>query len=1197
MEDIFFFQKIYLHTDNFDILDFKRLCGYDKKLTISELKTSFYQNILKNSKNRNYTIGIKKFIENNKIYILDDVYNYYSYFEDIDINIDLIDYDYIRKVHEIKLIDSVILKKIYENKIIITNENDFSSLFKQVNLKQFKYIDLFKYHFNIDENFLKNIKKIEEKFNIIKNSRVFIFYKKIFENKNFVDDDLIFFLIENKFELNVDTFVKNYSDVKIKHKFNNLKSFYVFYFNNFSKFNSIVSEKLFLKLYNNFDISFFKNAYYDLLRKNNINMTNNLDIYNFYFNNNDLLINIDSFNKKYKNINQKFIKYIYLNEDSEFSSYIDYVINNKKILYNTTNFISNFSDFNMSIYLKNTKSNIKNNYEIIKELIYKKDNIKYKLIKNNNIDVQFINNYYQFKNLNLDDIYILSLDDNFICNINEYSSKIKVNFTFVKMFNNFLKDEEKYNIIAKISNNDIIVKNIDMLKSKYLKLMENNKKYMEDDYYHFFKNTIQEIDNEEKMIQFFKTDIYNNLYMKKYIGRKNVFMIEEVLLDLELEKPNLLDGISLIIRAKNEESNIELCIESVIDLVDEIIFVNNNSNDDTLKLINKLAVKYDKIKVYNYFINVNKVGVEHQNALKNKDKNTLGNFYNWCLSKSTMKNVIKWDADFICIRQNFISMINNFQVKNKNNKYAIWFTGYTLFINKEQYYINLDSFYNEFRLFSYYNDFRWYDGDLCEFNDPYIANCNEKIYINEPIFYEIKRTDVDEFDSRSSLIDKRDINDYNILTDLKEDKKNNLYHIDFSLINKKINIIIIVNNFSIGGSNFFVIELYKYFKLLGFNIKIYAVNLNKSINKETNKYTHINYQDVYSINDNSLLENIKNFDYMFLNGFIPNNLINVMMSQDIKKIFITHSDVAYSNIYIEKYHRYFYKIMTVNNYTKNKLINMLNIPSEKINKIINYTNIINDNNINLKQNKKFGIITRFSEDKNIIMLLYALKKFFNIYNDYEFYLVGYENENIQEYIINVIKYLELEKYIKVEGYQNNVKKYYELFDFIMLPSVSEGTSYNLIESMIYKKLIITSDVGGNYELLNNNCIYIEYENIKDFESKKLYIEDYNQQLKLLGYYTINNYNEFKKNNKLLINFDIKNINNIPSIFIKNENDEINELKNRWNKNVDNIFTMILKALKMRDETKINIINNNYNNIIENYNKNKYYKNIDEILGI
>jgi len=1193
MEDIFFFQKIYLHTNNFDILDFKKLCEYKKSVSISELKTNFYQNILKNSKNRNYTISVKKFIENNNIYIFDDVYKYYSYFEDMDINIDLIDYDYIRKAYEIKLIDSVILKKIYENKIIITNENDFASLFKQINLNKFKYIDLFKFHFNIDENFLKNIKKIEEKFSIIKKSRVFIFYKKIFESKNFGDDDLIFFLILNKFELNVDNFVRNYNDVKVKHKFNNLKSFYVFYFNNFSKFNSIVSEKLFLKLYNNFDISFFKNAYYDLLRKNNINMTNNLDIYNFYFTNNDLLINIDNFNHKYKNINQKFIKYVYLNEDSEFSNYVDYVINNKKILYNTSNFINNFSDFNMSIYLKNTKKKIKNNYEIIKEIIYKKDSIQYKLNKSNNIDIEFVNNYYQFKNLNLEDIYILSLDDDFINNLNEYSSKINVNFTFIKMFNNFLKNEEKYNIIAKISNTNNIIKNVEMLKSKYLTLMENKKKYIDDDYYHFFKNTIQEIDNETKMIQFFKTDIYNNIYAKKYIGRKNVFMIEEVLLDLELEKPELLDGISLIIRAKNEESNIELCIESVVDLVDEIIFVNNNSDDNTLKLINKLAIKYSKIKVYNYFINVNKVGIEHQNALKNKDKNTLGNFYNWCLSKSTMKNVIKWDADFICIRQNFNSMINNLQIRRKNNKYAVWFTGYTLFINKEQYYINLDSFYNEFRLFSYMNDFKWYDGDLCEFNEPYIANCNEKIYIHEPIFYEMKRTDVDEFDSRSSLIDKRDINDFNILTNLKEDKENSLYKVDKKLINKKVNIIIIVNNFSMGGSNFFVIELYKYFKVLGFNVKIYAVNLNKS----TNKYTHINYHDVYTINDNSLLENIKNFDYIFLNGFIPNNLINILMNQDIKKIFITHSDVAYSNIYIEKYHNYLYKIVTVNNYTKKKLMDILDIKSIKINKIINYTNIVNDNKVNLTKNKKFGIITRFSEDKNIIMLLYALKKFFNIYNDYEFYLVGYENENIQEYIINVIKYLELGEYIKVEGYQNNVKKYYELFDFIMLPSVSEGTSYNLIESMIYKKLIITSDVGGNYELLDTNCIYIEYENIKEFESKNLHIENYNQQLKLLGYYTINNYSEFKKNINLLINFDIKNMNNIPSIFIKNENNEIDELKNRWNKNVYNIFSTMLKAIKMSDEKKEKIINNNYNNIIENFNKNKYYKNINEILGI
>nr|MCH9769670.1 glycosyltransferase [Gammaproteobacteria bacterium] len=48
--------------------------------------------------------------------------------------------------------------------------------------------------------------------------------------------------------------------------------------------------------------------------------------------------------------------------------------------------------------------------------------------------------------------------------------------------------------------------------------------------------------------------------------------------------------------------NIKVCIESVVDLVDEIIFVNNNSTDNTLKLIEEYALKYPKIKVYQIYL-------------------------------------------------------------------------------------------------------------------------------------------------------------------------------------------------------------------------------------------------------------------------------------------------------------------------------------------------------------------------------------------------------------------------------------------------------------------------------------------------------------------------------------------------------------------------------------------------------------------
>ena len=41
--------------------------------------------------------------------------------------------------------------------------------------------------------------------------------------------------------------------------------------------------------------------------------------------------------------------------------------------------------------------------------------------------------------------------------------------------------------------------------------------------------------------------------------------------------------------------------------------------------------------------------------------------------------------------------------------------------------INLESYYNEYRLFSYENGFQWYDGNLCEFNEPYVNKTKEKI--------------------------------------------------------------------------------------------------------------------------------------------------------------------------------------------------------------------------------------------------------------------------------------------------------------------------------------------------------------------------------------------------------------------------------------------------------------------------------------
>lgn len=63
--------------------------------------------------------------------------------------------------------------------------------------------------------------------------------------------------------------------------------------------------------------------------------------------------------------------------------------------------------------------------------------------------------------------------------------------------------------------------------------------------------------------------------------------------------------ISVVISAYNEEKNIKLCIESVEDLADEVIVVDNSSTDDTLEIAKKAGAK-----VYSQANNPHKIDLQ-----------------------------------------------------------------------------------------------------------------------------------------------------------------------------------------------------------------------------------------------------------------------------------------------------------------------------------------------------------------------------------------------------------------------------------------------------------------------------------------------------------------------------------------------------------------------------------------------------------
>jgi glycosyltransferase involved in cell wall biosynthesis len=1058
-------------------------------------------------------------------------------------------------------------KKLENNMIHgkIISLNSFYELYPEFDIQFYKFLYLKELENIYDIDILVHWHNIGVKENRISSLNEF---KKKYPN-----------IILNSEKSIIEWFQNNYMKHKINYEMNHqINNFFIknnvsnFNYNEFINFNQDCS-------INDFTYFFKKISF----QKKNVILSLQ-DFYNKYPN-----FNLDIYKLFNKNIffptNEEYIYHWYHNHT-----------HNKDIIYCTKMFYEKYPDFNYEIFTLFHKNDLKNidnsnNNYYLEILSYFDSNLSNKFI----YSVKSYNELYPFirvetykkiflKDKNISDIEcIIHIYNHLILGDTIYEIKNRV---LNKMNINIYRNLNYENI--NLTDNELIEKwlLIDS-NNNHNKIFNKESFYKAYPEYEFFK-TIDNSDGyeneEDKIVYMMKGGIY-----KYQSERKIVNNISEVLIDLDQPKYKLNPGISLIIRAKNEELNVSKCIESIVDLVDEIIFVDNGSTDNTYKMVEGYSKIYENIKLYKYNIKVTRAGEDHKLAMQRDDKNTLGLFYNWCLSKAKYYNVFKWDADFICIRNNFIDLVKLYNLKNRNDRFAIWFTGKTLFESNNSYYINYKSFYDEYRIFSYLNDFKWYDGEICEFTEPYLKKIEsrKKYKYPYPLFYEIKRTSIDEFSERSSLIDKRDINDYNIIQNLKSTRlPNQLILIHNSIINNIKRILLITPSLSLGGGNQFILNMYNVIKSFGYIVKILALN---NVKIGNDKFSNIIEDDILENNNDT---NDYNYDIIFFNGTI--HISEKKLGEIIKKskiFFITHSDVAYSNYFITKYHNYFDRIITVNNYTITKLSNSLNIDKNKFYKLINYFDNKEESKT-LGSKNKFCMISRFSDDKNVPMLLYALKILFQKYEGYKFYLVGCgDSPDYDNYLSFLVNKLDIRKNIVFEGYQKDVQKYYLKSDFVILPSVSEGCPYNLIEAMFFDTPVITSNVGGNHELIkhNKNGILIEYDNIRLLEKERIYIQNYNEHLSELGYITdISNYN-YTLSYKL-------NVYPPPLLQPKDNNFLEYKLKLKlWNENVDKILNSMIQMIELKDERKTEFITESKNFIKNTFNQNIYVSSIVELL--
>ena len=111
------------------------------------------------------------------------------------------------------------------------------------------------------------------------------------------------------------------------------------------------------------------------------------------------------------------------------------------------------------------------------------------------------------------------------------------------------------------------------------------------------------------------------------------------------------DGLSGLIRTRNEASLLGPCIDSCIDALDELIVVCFDCTDNTLEVLEEKKRQYpDKLRVFEYnhkvlAFDLTQEEFELAKALPDDSPRLYGNLCNWGKSKARYKYLTKIDAD------------------------------------------------------------------------------------------------------------------------------------------------------------------------------------------------------------------------------------------------------------------------------------------------------------------------------------------------------------------------------------------------------------------------------------------------------------------------------------------------------------------------------------------------------------------------
>lgn len=140
--------------------------------------------------------------------------------------------------------------------------------------------------------------------------------------------------------------------------------------------------------------------------------------------------------------------------------------------------------------------------------------------------------------------------------------------------------------------------------------------------------------------------------------------------DFTLRRSHARRGVSAMVRVKNEGAKLSHCLRSILPVFNEIVLVDNRSDDGTLEIAHGIKEHHDprgKLRVFSYPYKLARFGPEHD-ATPEDSIHSAVYFTNWSLSHCTRRYACKWDGDMVLrreARRSFRAFLRRIQVRKR----------------------------------------------------------------------------------------------------------------------------------------------------------------------------------------------------------------------------------------------------------------------------------------------------------------------------------------------------------------------------------------------------------------------------------------------------------------------------------------------------------------------------------------------------